>query len=184
MSGINDTKGLGRLFYCSGLLEESVAKVYNNIAMILDNGLIRCLFRFIASDTEKHAKFFKAVCEFLNAGMMVNFKECGEVWGGKWKTIMADAEKFIGKTKISSEELISLINGLERLEGVVAEEYLTIMHIMMIELIAEERKIDLDYCKKILEWIIEDEKRHEQIIKYIKNLLTKDPSVIVNQFNP
>lgn len=40
---------------------------------------------------------------------------------------MADAEKFLKKSKIDIDELASLISGLMKLENFVAEEYLTVV---------------------------------------------------------
>ena len=42
------------------------------------------------------------------------------------------------KNKISHSELTSIINGLEKLEGYVGEEYLTILHAKTVESIAQE----------------------------------------------
>jgi len=38
---------------------------------------------------------------------------------------------------------------------------------------ADEAKINLDHFKSMFEWMIEDEKKHEQILKIIENILTK-----------
>ncbi|MCX8181605.1 MAG: hypothetical protein N3D12_00640 [Candidatus Methanomethyliaceae archaeon] len=166
-------KDLSRFVYCSSLLEEKIAKVYENLAKVINDDLFKCLFRYIASDSLKHAEFFRALSKWLNPDIELSYEECAEVWGEKWKVVMEHAEVFQEKGKINHEELSSLIDGLEKLEGMVAEEYLTIMHIRLIQLMAEDRKIDLDYFKKILEWIIEDENRHEQILKTIKSKLIK-----------
>lgn len=166
-------KDLGMFVYCSSLLEEKAAKVYEHIATLVEDGLIRCLLKYIAKDSFKHAEFFKALCEWLTGKEKVDFKDCARVLGETWKTLMADAEEFENKSEISLEELASLIKGLEKLEGFVVEEYLTVLNTKLIELMAEERKIDLKHCKVVLEFIIEDEKRHEQILKIIKNMLTR-----------
>jgi rubrerythrin len=173
MAETDKEKNLASFIHCSSLLEERVAKVYGNLANSVDDGLIKCLFKYIALDSNKHSEFFKLLSEWLNPGAGSSFEECREVWGKKWSDVMSDAERLLSKSKISSEEISLLIDGLERLEGAFAEEYLTILHVRLIEIVAEERKIDLKYCKDILEWIIEDENKHEQILKTLKNLLQK-----------
>ncbi len=173
MAETDKKKNLARFVYCSGLLEEKVAKVYGNLATSVDDGLIKCLFKYIALDSNKHAEFFKSLSEWLTASVGSSFEECGKVWGKKWSDVMSDAERLLSKSKISSEETSLLIDSLERLEGAVAEEYLNVMHIRLIEIMAEEQKIDLKYCKEMLEWIIEDENKHERILKEVKNLLQK-----------
>ncbi|MEM4530023.1 MAG: hypothetical protein QXQ52_05835, partial [Candidatus Methanomethylicaceae archaeon] len=72
---------------------------------------------------------------------------------------------------ISHHDLASVIEGLERIEGFAAEEYLTILQIRLVELMAESLKLNINYLKTLLEWIVEDEKRHESILKIIKNFL-------------
>lgn len=86
---------------------------------------------------------------------------------------MADAKKHLGKSEISRGELALLVKGLMKLESFVAEEYLTVMHVKLIELMADEAKIDLENFRMLLEWIIEDEKRHEQILRMIENVLAE-----------
>jgi len=58
-----------------------------------------------------------------------------------------------------------------KLESFAAEEYLTVLHVKLIELMADEAKIDLENFRVLLEWIIEREKRHEQILKMMENIL-------------
>jgi len=66
-----------------------------------------------------------------------------------------------------------LIKGLMKLESFVAEEYLTVMHVKLVELMADEAKLDLENFRTLLEWIIEDEKRHEQILRIIEKVLAE-----------
>lgn len=166
-------KDLGKFLYCSSLLEERVAKAYEHTAKLVEDKLIGCLLGFIARDSLKHAECFKMIYEWLSSNMEVSFEVCKEVWGEIWGTLVMDAEKFLGKSAISTEELTSLINGLVRFESFVTEEYLTVLHIKLVELMVDEARINLDTFKAVFEWIIEDEKRHEQILKIIENILTK-----------
>ncbi|MEM1538403.1 MAG: hypothetical protein QXK12_06165 [Candidatus Nezhaarchaeales archaeon] len=166
-------RGLEKFLYCSGLLEEKIAKAYEHIAKLVDDKLISCLLSFIARDSFKHAECFKVIGECSSGDIKDHFEECKQVWGETWKNLIVDAEKLLGKREISHEELVSLINGLMTLESFAAEEYLTVLHVKSIELMAEERKIDLKPFKAVLEWIVEDEKRHEQILRIIENLLIK-----------
>ncbi|MEM3039522.1 MAG: ferritin family protein [Candidatus Methanomethylicaceae archaeon] len=173
MKETSHKKDLSSFIYCSSRLEEMVAKAYANIASIINDDLLRGLLTYISRDSQKHAEFFKAMCNWLNHSIELDPKKCAELWGEKWKSVMDEAETLQKKSNINPEELSSLIEGLEKLEGMVAEEYLTAMHIRLIELIAKDKKVDLNHCKQILEWIIEDENRHERILKTIKSMLTK-----------
>jgi len=166
-------KDLDKFLYCSSLLEERIANAYGHIAELVGDRLIRGLLGFIARDSFKHAECFRMVGEWLYGSVEVCFEDCGEVWGETWKTLMTDAEKFLNKSAISSMELVSLIKGLMKLESFVAEEYLTVMHVKLVELMADEAKLDLENFRTLLEWIIDDEKRHEQILKMIENALAE-----------
>jgi len=86
---------------------------------------------------------------------------------------MANAKGHLGKSEISCGELASLIKGLMKLKSFVAEEYLTMMHVKLIELMADEAKIDFENFRMLLGWIIENEKRHEQILRMIENVLAE-----------
>ncbi|MCX8170860.1 MAG: hypothetical protein N3E47_02640, partial [Candidatus Bathyarchaeota archaeon] len=74
-------------------------------------------------------------------------------------------------SEISVNDLYTLIQGLESIESFAAEEYLTVLHVKLIELIADEEK-DFVHYKTILEWIIKEEE-HKQILKIIEGLLTQ-----------
>jgi hypothetical protein len=166
-------RDLGKFLYCSSLLEERIANAYEHIAELVGDRLIRGLLGFIACDSFKHAECFRMVGEWLSGIVEVYFEDCGEVWGETWKTLMTDAEKFLNRSAISSMELVSLIKGLMKLESFVAEEYLTVMHVKLVELMADEAKLDLENFRTLLEWIIEDEKRHEQILRMIEKVLAE-----------
>ena len=173
MGSSEHMKDLGRFVYCSGLLEEKVAKAYNHVATLVDDGLIKCLLVFISKDSLKHAESFKAISRWLATDVDSDFEACAEVWGEKWRSLVNDTKRVQRKEKIRPEELGAMIDDLERFEGLVAEEYLTVLHVKLVEVIAKERGIDLSHCKNILEWIIEDEKKHEQILKMIKERMSK-----------
>lgn len=173
MDEVNVEKDLKNFLYCSSVFEEKVARAYEHIANLVEDKFIRYLLSFIARDSFKHAECFKAVGEWLSGSFEVCFSECEKVWGETWKALIADAEKFLKRSKIGADELSSLISGLMKLENFAAEEYLTVMHIRLIKLIANEAKMGINSFKTILEWIIEDEKRHEQILKMIGDMLKK-----------
>ncbi|MEM3713997.1 MAG: hypothetical protein QXF82_03505 [Nitrososphaeria archaeon] len=139
----------------------------------MDDKPVSCLLSFIARDSFKHTECFKITGECSSGDMKDRFDQCEKVWGETWKNLVVYAEKFLSKRRIGHEELVSLINGLMKLENFAAEEYLTVLHVKLIELMAEERKIDLEPFKAVLEWIVEDEKRHEQILGMIEKLLIK-----------
>jgi hypothetical protein len=87
---------------------------------------------------------------------------------------IADAEKFLNKSAISPTELASLIKGLMSLKYFVAEEYLAVMYVKLVELMADEAKLNLENFRVPLEWIVEDEKRHKRNLKIIEKCWQTD----------
>lgn len=162
---------LGKFLYCSSLLEERVAEAYEHIAKLVDDKFVSCLFGYVARDSFKHALCLRLMAEVLSDKVEVCFDECVEIWGETWLTLMKDAENLLSKSEIRPDDIHSLIGGLERLERFAAEEYLTVLHVKIIELMADEKKVNLGYLKMILEWIIEDEEKHRRILKLIEDLL-------------
>ncbi|MGQ9759087.1 MAG: hypothetical protein ACUVQ5_00725, partial [Candidatus Methanomethylicaceae archaeon] len=169
---VGGKRELANLLYCSSLLEGEVAKAYRHIAKRVADEEVKYLLNYIAIDSSKHAKVLKAISKRFDVKAKVNFNGCAEIWGELWKELMVNAKnQLLDKNRVGHKELASLIDSLGKLEGDVGEEYLTILHTEMVKLIAQEKGIDLKHYKTILEWIIEDEKRHEQTLKIIKNLI-------------
>lgn len=78
---------------------------------------------------------------------------------------------FVGYNGVVTFKLASLIDKMINFESFVGEEYLTVLQLKTLELVAKESEIDLTGAKKILEWIIEDEERHEIIMARIKTII-------------
>lgn len=173
MDKLISKEDLAILVYCCSLLEEKVAKTYEHIAKVIDNRPISCLFRYIAHDSLKHAEFFKFISEALSGNISISPNESTRACGKALLTLISDAEKILGKSKISLSDLPPLIRGLESIESFAAEEYLTVLYAKLIELTMSEEKIDFGYYKIILEWIVEDEEKHKQMLKIIEGLLVQ-----------
>lgn len=165
------TSDLRKFLHCSSLLERRVAEAYEHIAQLVGDKVIEGLLKYIAQDSFKHAECFKSMAELLPHGVTARAEDCVNVWGESWLATVKEAEKIREKTEISPMDLKSLVNGLERIEGLAAEEYLTILHAKLIEFTAEIKGVDLGLLRSLLNWIIEDEERHKRILEAIKALL-------------
>jgi L-fucose isomerase-like protein len=77
------------------------------------------------------------------------------------------------KKRIKDKEMASLIDNMIRLEDFVGEEYLTTINLGTLQLIVEHAKMDQESLEKVVQWIIEDEKRHATIMKRIRVLITR-----------
>lgn len=107
------------------------------------------------------------------ARLEVNAEDCERTWGKVWKALVTDSIQELSETnKVTNKELASRIDAMKNLESYFAEEYLTTLHTRTVKLIAQQQDIDLGNCNTVLEWIVEDEKRHEQTLAMIRNIIT------------
>lgn len=165
-----------RFLYCSGLFEKEVAKTYRHVAEITRDANVKCLLNYIADDSYKHAAMFKALSGYLTNVDKSVFEDCEKVLGSLWRNTAENSRRIWGESEISNQELLKLIDDLEKFEGFVAEEYLTVLNVKTIELMARETGLNIEPYRMIFEWIIEDEKRHEQILKMVKDLIVRSNS--------
>lgn len=166
-------RNLGKLFLCSSLLEEKVAKAYEHVAKLTTDKIIRGLLEYIAHDSFKHASCFKSIAEVLFQEVDASSEDCIEAWGNSWLAVVKDAERILETQKIGLIDLRSIIDALYSIEGFVAEEYLTVLHVKLIELMSRDEEVHLDDFKAVLDWIVEDEERHKKILEIIRGMLFK-----------
>ena len=74
--------------------------------------------------------------------------------------------------EIRIEDLPKLIDDMVKLENFPREEYLIIFHLKSVKLLAEKEGMDLGMINTVLDWIIEDEERHEKLVRSIGRMLT------------
>jgi len=75
--------------------------------------------------------------------------------------------------EVTLSELEGILQEFESYEGYAGEEYLTILYTEVVKLLTNEYNFDLEDYKTVLEWIIEDEKRHIQILAFIKSRIAE-----------
>jgi len=67
---------IARFLYCSGLFEEEVAKAYRHTAETTVDMGVKCLLNYIADDSYKHAKMFKALSGYPACVGKCGFEDC------------------------------------------------------------------------------------------------------------
>lgn len=164
---------LGKFLYCSSVLERMVAEAYEHIAQLIGDKVIEGLLKYVARDSFKHAECFRLMAELFSHGIDICTEDCVKVWGESWLATIKEAEKICKKSDIGPTDLKSLISGLERIEGLAAEEYLTILHAKLIGFMTEDENVNFGLLRTVLNWIVEDEERHKRIIEIIRDLLSK-----------
>lgn len=171
MAQFKDKKDVASFLQCSSILEERVASAYKHLADRVENTKVKFLLQYIIHDTFKHSEILKEIGNMI-ARLEVKAEDCERTWGEVWKTLFTDSmRELFKKDKITNKELASHIDAMKNLESYFAEEYLTTLHTRTIKLIAQHYHIDLGSYNTILEWIVEDEKRHEQTLAIIRNII-------------
>ena len=171
-----DVKTIAKFLYCLSVLEEKVAYAYKSLAERVEDPLLSSLLLYNSTDGMKHFIILKAIDEELvrNLGVKAEVKDCENTLGEIWrKLIMLAEEETAKKEKVGNSELVSLANKMIAFESFFGEEYLTNLHLKIVSLMADELKVDLGDLKGILDWIVEDEERHEKIIAIIKDTVLK-----------
>jgi rubrerythrin len=161
---------LVQYIYCSTIFEEEVAKAYQKISEKISDKEVAHLLEFIAKDSFKHASALKALNAQLANRTDQSYGDCRTFLGEVWAHIVEEARRYATREgEVTLSELNKILQDFENYEGYASEEYLTILYAEVIKLLAKEYHLDLQEYKIILEWIIEDERRHNKLLSFIRN---------------
>jgi rubrerythrin len=173
VSPVKNAEDIARYLYCSSIVEGRVANAYIHLSSRVENRQVKSLLQYIIHDTTKHSVILRDMGDNI-AKQDVRIEDCEEIWGRGWKNwILTSIEELSKKEKVTTEELASLIDEMGKLENYFAEGYLTITNIEIVRLLAKQGSLDLGNFNAILEWTIQDEKRHQAIMTTIKELITR-----------
>jgi rubrerythrin len=163
---------LAKYLYCSAIFEEEVAKAYQKVSEKVSEREVAYLLEYIAKDSFKHAAAFKALAARLTH--QTDRCDCGEMLGEAWVKTVEEAKRYAAREdEVTLSELKGILQEFESYEGYAGEEYLTILYTEVVRLLTNEYNFDLEDYKTVLEWIIEDEKRHIQILAIIKSRIAE-----------
>jgi rubrerythrin len=172
MSPVKNAEDIARYLYCSSIVEGRVANAYSHLSDRVENRQVKSLLQYILYDTTKHSAILRYMGDHI-AKQDVKIEDCEEIWGKGWKSwVLTSIEELSRKEKVTTGELASLIDGMGELENYFAEGYLTITNIEIVRLLAKQGSLDLGNFNAILEWTIQDERRHQAILTTIKELIT------------
>jgi rubrerythrin len=173
MSSLKNAEDIARYLYCSSIVEGRVANAYKHLSDRVEDPQVKSLLQYILHDTTKHSTILRNMADNI-ARQEIRIEDCEQIWGKGWKNwILTAMEELSKKEKVRTEELASLIEGMTKLENYFAEGYLTITNIQIVQLLAKQRNLDMGNLNTILEWTIQDEKRHQAAITMIKELISK-----------
>jgi len=173
MSGVKH-ESLADILQYASILEEEAYWLYKNLADKVEVPLVRSLLLSIAYDSQKHSTIFRGISE--SVGKRIRSRRDYEKRLGETLTTIDHLKSEIAKKeKISCEDFSALVKDLTTLESTIGEEYFTLVQVktllFMTKEIRETYNVDLEDLKGLLESIIQDEERHEQLLSEIKKVL-------------
>jgi len=172
-----EQKNLVEFISCLSIAESQASLLYKNISTKVDNPLVRALLEEVALDSQKHSALLKGVSESI-ASPKADQKECA-----KHDVVLQKILKLQKETakmqKITLEDLFSLNERLQLLEGQMGEEYYVLVQMktltFMMKQINQAYSIDLTSAKRIFTTIISDEERHIELLETIKKMASPKP---------
>jgi rubrerythrin len=154
------------------MLEDTVAKAYRRMALLIAEKELKPLLLYIAYDSFKHSRVLREMAKGLSAKVKADLEACLEQMGEAWKRTVESAEVMASRKKrIRAEELLTIIDRMEEIEGFAGEEYLMFINSRVLQVASLIGKRNLKLYKEALELIAEDEERHRSILSKIKEYL-------------
>ena len=167
-----EQKNLVEFINCLSIVESQASLLYKNISTKVDHPLIRALLEEVALDSQKHSILLKGVSESI-ARPKADQKECAKHDIVLQKILKLEKE-MAKMQKITLENLLSLNEELQLLEGQMGEEYYVLVQMktltFMMNQINQAYNIDLTSAKRIFTTIINDEERHTELLETIKKI--------------
>jgi len=158
---------IAKALYCSSVIEDEVADAYDTLSGKADRQIVKTLLKYISLDSRKHAAVLRGLAESLLAEPPTE-GECDKYIGKAGKLVKETARKV---EEVGMEDLPKLIEEMVTLENFIGEEYLIVFHLKSLKFLAEKEGVDLGDISTVLDWIIEDEKRHEILVKNIGQMV-------------
>jgi hypothetical protein len=163
----NDKVNMAIYLYCHSILEDKVADAFSNLSERTNNSSLKPFLLYISQDSKKHSVILKGLSNLI--GRIDPDRDiCRNSTSITYRKMITLAEDEQMKRQILKDsEVPSIAQKMSRLESFFAEEYLLPIRLGILPVVAPE--IDLERFQMIIEWIIEDEERHEAILRNIGN---------------
>jgi rubrerythrin len=176
-----ETGNISEYLNCQSIIESQISLLYRNLSEKVEMPLVKVLLKEIELDSQKHSLLLKGVSESIKQPKGKQ-KECSKN-SPTLQTLSKMLKKIDKIDKITKENLKILSEILVTLESEMGEEYyiLTQMQTLerMTEIINKEYSVDLTKVKSIFLKIIDDEKRHIEILETVKQM-TADKKQVSN----
>jgi len=172
---LGSSEKIGNLFYCYSVLERKTSEMYLELGKKFDQPTIKPKIVTIAKDSLKHSNQF----EELSADLIKENpteKQCKRKLGKIWNHVEQITSNLKKEESLNEKETFEIINRLAFLEQYLGEEYSILENLKMLTYMSEEisETFDVNSRKKILNSIINDEKRHTNYLLEIYEILKKN----------
>lgn len=163
----NDKTSVATYLYCHSILEDKVAQAFSNLSERTQNSSLKPFLLYISQDSKKHSNILKGLSKLISI-TDIEREICRNSTSITYRKMITLAEDEQMNRKIIQDfEVSSIAQKMSRLESFFAEEYMLPIRLGILPIVVPQ--IDLERFQMIIEWIIEDEKRHEAILRNIGN---------------
>ncbi len=168
---------LPKMFVCLAKLERAVYELYHTISLRATNDEVSWIMEFIALDSWKHNLLYMEMAGRLTneRDLRVEDADCKDLLGNLFidslKEQIGMKERIEAKTSLSNDEVKKLLDKLGEVEKVASEEVFVGTVVNILKMSPEVK--DKNGLKKILEFIAEDEERHENLLKLVEEITIK-----------
>lgn len=165
-----------KFLYCCGLLEEYISNAYKSVASRVDDEFVRVFLEYISNDSLKHSRILIGISKFFGV-KDIELLECEKIVGSIAMKAIEDAKRTAAEVgTVPLEKLAQEFDKLINLEKYFGEEYIMIIHLKLIKSLLEHEKIEFEFLREVIEYIIKDEERHEKILRIVKSYISKRDS--------
>jgi len=165
-------KEISGLLYCTSLLESKTASMYERLAARTPLSLIRSLLMQMAHDSRKHADIFKGIFEEFKPEDKPT-QDCERRLSQIWSVPDSFSKKI--QNALSESDLLEIVQKLVPFETRMGEEYYVFVQAQtltfMAKQIEQEYDVNIESVKGILESVINDEGKHQEMLKQIADIL-------------
>jgi rubrerythrin len=160
--------------YCSSVLEEKTSLLYGNLAEKTRLPLVKALLLNIAYDSGKHSAILQGIVKSIGRPK-VKAEDCEKRLGETWRTISVLSQELALRKRVPNDDLPPIMEKLKLLESTLGEEYYILVQLKTLQFMTKEIRqlynVDLEDLKDILETMIKDEERHNELLATIRKIL-------------
>jgi len=155
MSSKVEEKNIAKLLFCSRILEEKIAQVYQALAERATNIQISRLVMYISGDSKKHSMMLQVLSGSIEK-LDTNELKCKDMMDEAWNNVERSVREEVYSIP-EKDDLAPLIKDMTSFESCIGEEDLSSPQVFLTVLVAEQSDIDISQIENTLDWIVQGE---------------------------